>query len=360
MAERPGRAFIPINNINTDMFGCLEGGDTMIEAIFDDLYRVEIPLPKNPLRATNSYFIRGSERNLIIDTGFNRAECRESMDAAVKELDFDLDKTDLFITHLHGDHSGLIVHLARHGMTVYGGEYHALCQASAGNSGPNWSYFNDLMLESGLFASDKITSEAHPGYKFASPQYGKIKVVKDGDWIQVGRYNFRCVETQGHAPDHICLYEQDKKLFLCGDHILKTITPNITVWAAPWNIKRDYLGEYLQNLEKCAALDISLALPGHRGIIEDIPARVNELKEHHRARLSETLDILSGEELSGVMTASRMHWDLSYKSWDEFPPAQRIFATGEALAHLTHLVFTGEVKKERKDGIVYFKRTSDK
>jgi len=336
----------------------MKGIKAMIEPIFEDLYRVEIPLPKNPLKATNSYFIRGDERNLIIDTGFNRQECREAMDEAIKELGFSLEKTDLFITHLHGDHSGLVSYIARPGMTIWGGHYHALCAALA-EKGPQWSYFNDLMTESGLYATEKITLESHPGYKFSAPSFSGIQTVEDGDLINVGRYTFRCVKTPGHAPDHICLYEQEKKLFICGDHILKKITPNITVWGAPWTIERDYLGEYLQSLEKSAELDVVLALPGHRGVIENIRERVDELKEHHRVRLQETLDILGDKELTGVMVASRMHWDLSFNLWEEFPPAQKIFATGEALAHLTHLAFTGTVDRELKNGIVYYKKINN-
>jgi len=51
-----------------------------------------------------------------------------------------------------------------------------------------------------------------------------------------------------------------------------------------------------------------------------------------------------------------MRWDIKAKSWDDFPAAQKLFATGEALSHLSHLVFRGEVRKELADGVVYFSR----
>ena len=38
----------------------------MIEEVGTDLYKIEIPLPKNPLKALNSYAIKSPERNLII------------------------------------------------------------------------------------------------------------------------------------------------------------------------------------------------------------------------------------------------------------------------------------------------------
>jgi len=46
----------------------------MIEQILPDLYRMEIPLPVNPLKALNSYVIKTANRFLIIDTGMNREE----------------------------------------------------------------------------------------------------------------------------------------------------------------------------------------------------------------------------------------------------------------------------------------------
>ena len=49
-----------------------------------NIYRIEAPLPKNPMKLLNSYLIRGKERSLIIDTGFNRPECREAMTSALE------------------------------------------------------------------------------------------------------------------------------------------------------------------------------------------------------------------------------------------------------------------------------------
>ena len=83
----------------------------MFEEVAPSIYKVKIPLPHNPLGSLNSYFIKGNDRTLIVDTGFNIPECKEAMYAALHELDIDLQKTDFFITHLHADHSGLVANL---------------------------------------------------------------------------------------------------------------------------------------------------------------------------------------------------------------------------------------------------------
>ena len=85
---------------------------SIIEEVLPNLFRIEIPLPKNPLKAVNSYVIKSSERNLIIDTGFNQEECESAMQTGLRKLEIDLRKTDFFITHLHDDHIGLVPKLA--------------------------------------------------------------------------------------------------------------------------------------------------------------------------------------------------------------------------------------------------------
>ena len=59
----------------------------MIEQIYPHIYSNPIPLPKNPLKALNSYIIVSPERNLIIDTGFNQPECIEAFFGGVAELE---------------------------------------------------------------------------------------------------------------------------------------------------------------------------------------------------------------------------------------------------------------------------------
>jgi len=91
----------------------------MIEELLPDLYRVEVPLPRSPLKALNSYIIKGNGRFLIVDTGMNREECLIPMRSALEKLNIDLEKTDFFITHLHADHSGLVGKLSTDSSKVY-------------------------------------------------------------------------------------------------------------------------------------------------------------------------------------------------------------------------------------------------
>ncbi|MBP1735780.1 MAG: Zn-dependent hydrolase, glyoxylase [Deltaproteobacteria bacterium] len=76
----------------------------MVEEIAAGLYKVGIPLSGSPLKALNSYVVKGAERSLVIDTGWNREECLNAMQAGLTSLGVNLRKTDFFITHMHSDH----------------------------------------------------------------------------------------------------------------------------------------------------------------------------------------------------------------------------------------------------------------
>ncbi len=328
----------------------------MAEEVYPNIHKLTIPLPKNPLKALNAYLIKGNKRHLLIDTGFNRPECLAAMEKELAELGIEKDSFDLFITHLHGDHSGLAGSLVFENTKVLTGQYCAdsLTKKSTGAK----NRFYDFVIQSGL-ADMGLTPEdssIHPGVRYAAQKIEQAQVIKDGDPIKVGDFELLCVETIGHTPGHMCLYEPHHQLLFSGDHILGKITPNIAIWGNPWTIDQDYLGEYLKSLDKVGRLKVKLVLPGHRHLVRDLHQRISELKAHHHFRLEDMLEKLKDEKLTGAQVASRMKWDLSYSSWDKFPPAQKFFATGEALSHLTHLVFSGLLKKELDQEVVYYAR----
>lgn len=79
----------------------------MVNEVYPNIFLNEIPLPKNPLKSINSYIVKSESRNLVIDTGFNTPECQNELMRGLEELNLDLKKTELLITHMHTDHSGL-------------------------------------------------------------------------------------------------------------------------------------------------------------------------------------------------------------------------------------------------------------
>jgi glyoxylase-like metal-dependent hydrolase (beta-lactamase superfamily II) len=317
----------------------------MIEEIRPDLFRIQVPLPNTPLKSLNSYVVRDPRRSLIIDTGLNHDICFEALQAGLKEIGVDPARADLFITHLHADHFGLVARLATADTRVYFNRPDAEIIES-------WEGFGPMLEYAGRngFPVDRLRAAlaAHPGSRFGSEWVPPLEVLADGDGIEVGPYRFRCVSTPGHTLGHMCLYEPQHKLLIAGDHILIDITPNIQCWSDDENP----LKAYLESLHKVAALDVACTLPGHRRLMADPRPRIAELQAHHRARLAEVVEILADGPRNAFEIAARMTWDIQADRWEDFPVAQQWFATGEALSHLRYLEEEGKIARlEAGDGV---------
>lgn len=325
-----------------------------VEQIAPGIYRIGVPLPGNPLRMTNTWLVMGGPRHLLIDNGFNMPECFEALMAGLGSLNVPLNSLDCFLTHTHTDHTGLTHCLAvAPEARIFTSAGDGAAMNHAVNNERHWRDLFHSMLPHGFSQGDidRLLS-AHPAKIYAPPQALNFTPVGEGDVLEYGAYKLRVLSVPGHTPDHVALLDEERGLFFAGDHILGRITPNI----APWASMPNPLGSYLKSLDRTRGLPIRLTLPGHRAVIEDTRARIDELKAHHAARLDEVRGILrTGGQMSASAVARRMSWNLRYPDWDAFPVQQRWFATGEGLSHLRHLHAIGEVSLHTgADGSISF------
>ena len=137
----------------------------------------------------------------------------------------------------------------------------------------------------------------------------------DGDAIEVGRYRFRVVETPGHTPGHLALYEPESRILFGGDHVLFVISPSIALFPDG----ADGLQAYLDSLDKVRALRCEKLFVAHGEPRDDFDERIGWLRDHHLERLEETRGIvrdrpgLVGEE---VIRASQMERPVSHLGGD--------------------------------------------
>lgn len=319
----------------------------MAEEVQEDIFRIELPLPRNPLRSINSYVILGDDRNLVVDTGMNRPECQEVLGPELDSLGIDLSVTDVFITHLHADHLGLAPFVSGGKTDVFMGQPDIDMLAES----DYWRNMHSHAVKNGF--PDRDPQEAikkHPGYRYGPLGPMKMNPVNGGEIFEIGRYRLEVIPTPGHSHGHMCLYDKENRVLFSGDHILPDITPNISLW---WE-GEDHLTEYISSLKKVRDLEVDITLPGHRSIIKDHRKRIDELMEHHHHRTDEVLKILEKGPLNAFDIASKMTWDLTIRKFDDFPIMQKWFAMGEALAHIRFLETDEKVKRTSKDGIFQY------
>jgi glyoxylase-like metal-dependent hydrolase (beta-lactamase superfamily II) len=319
----------------------------MIEQILPDVYRIKVPLPNSPLKDLNSYVIKSGGQSLVIDTGFNRTACYDAMLAGLGELGLDPSKTDFMLTHMHADHTGLISKLATPASKVYFGRIDARIY----DRSINWQPMMAYALSNGFQAEDiQKAMDAHPGIKYLPETVPEFTLLDDGDVITVGDFQLQCILTPGHTKGHICLFDSVHRMLISGDHILYDITPHIESWSYETNS----LKHYLDSLDRVRDLPVDIVLPGHRNTFTDLKGRVDALKEHHRQRALEVIEVIGDNSMTAYQIAAGMTWDIRCENFEQVPAAQKWFAVGEAIAHLRWLEGEGRIQRNVGEELVTF------
>ena len=311
-----------------------------MEKVAHNIYRIEVPLPGNPLKILNSYVIKGELRSLIIDTGFNTPLSEISLQQGLQELNIDLSQTDIFLTHLHADHSGLACKLKTKTNQVWISEPDAAILKRSIQD----DYWDKMLVVQNLMGvpeDKRLMKEDHPGFAHRLENPEQLTVVKAGEEIEVGGYRFEVLDLKGHTPGHLGLWEQKHGILFSGDHVLSKITPNINYW----DLKIDYLGAFLDNLKKLKILPMKIIFPAHRKIIDQPMERIDQLLAHHQERLARILELLSEKPSSMYEIAAGIPWDFGGGQFIDFPPTQQWFAVGEVYAHMEHLEAMGSVAR---------------
>lgn len=295
--------------------------------IYPNLYLVRVPLPHNPLHALNSYFILDDDgTTTIVDVGFNHPDCEQALSDALAALGRSWDKVQVVLTHSHPDHTGNLDRIWREGMPVLANlhsfqEVKNLMEMEGNVYGP-------LLLQAATSEQqqDMTFGEEGPRLHVSAEllplsTYPTMTYLADGDRLSLGEFEFEVIETPGHDPWHICLYEAAHKILLSGDHVLERITPSVSSWFSAYNA----LAEFLDSLEKVRGYDVDLVLPAHGKPFTGMGERVDFLIEHHRKRLEEIYELVADGHDDIVQISQHATW--------RYPRLEELAARSEVLLH---------------------------
>jgi len=320
-----------------------------MKKLAENLYQMNIPLPKSPLRVIQAYIIIGEKRNLLIDTCFNGDESEQAVLAGFGELGITPENTDVFVTHMHVDHSGLIARLKRPGNTIYASVVDAE-YINAFQNPKHWGWIFQSNIVAGVPKEEQLQVTQHVAYHQRPERIVEMTRLEMGDVLEAGGYRLEVVDLKGHTPGQIGLWDAEKGFLFCGDHILSGISPNITAW----NFEEDYLQYFCDSLERVRGLSVKRLFPAHRAPSPDVNVRIDELLEHHVVRLDIMRGLLKkhGVPMSAYEVAAEVEWNQD-KQLKDLPVQQKWFACSETLAHLQHLYFIGEVTRTEDEAGAY-------
>jgi glyoxylase-like metal-dependent hydrolase (beta-lactamase superfamily II) len=300
----------------------------------DGIRRVTFPLPLG-IDHVHCYLVRGSDGSwLLVDSGLGLPGAEERWTGVLDALDAPV--TRIAITHFHPDHVGDAASVAEltSAVVLQGRVDEEQCRRTWGSERNPDRYIGHA-LANGLppEEADELRRETDALARVVHPVESPLPL-EPGDELD----GWRVLHLPGHADGHLALLRDG--IMLAGDTILDPISPVVGLYpdASP-----DPLGDYLDSLRRIVELAPRIAFAGHREPIADPAARAQELLEHHRRRLDDTLRALALEPLSGYEVSHRV-----------FPsalaPALRRFALAETLAHLERLVREERAERLEESG----------
>ena len=199
------------------------------------------------------YLLRGKERALLLDAGLGVADLRA---AAVRLTDLPL---SVALTHAHWDHIGGLRQFPD--FAVHGAEENWLSSAFPL---PDEQVRQSLTREPCAFPPDFDP-------KNYRPFRGKpARLLRDGEWLDLGGRALTVLHTPGHSPGHCCFYEAERGYLFSGDLLycgrLDAFYPTTDPWA------------FRASLHRVRALEIGRIFPGHRTLKVplDLPRRAAE------------------------------------------------------------------------------------
>jgi glyoxylase-like metal-dependent hydrolase (beta-lactamase superfamily II) len=151
----------------------------------------------------------------------------------------------------------------------------------------------------------------------------------------------------------VCLYEPDRGLLLCGDHILQDVAPNVSL--QPYTEENPMPG-YLSSLEWMAEMPVQLALPGHGTPFPSPRERALSLIDHQTERQAHLRGLLSDTPQTAYQLAEHVWAHSKPHNWAEFNPRLRRNGMATVAAHMELLSERGEARRI-DDGIVAFARS---
>lgn len=331
-----------------------------VEEVADGVHRVPLPLPLDGLHAVNVYAVLHRDGVTLVDGGWRVDPAREALRTALEKLGAaEDDVRRCLVTHMHRDHYSLATELrARAGTAVALGEGErpslARLQDVARGERPDGVWGIDTRLfEAG--AADLVAElrrhrriDLEEARSYQDPDHW----LADGARIDADGRHLRVLATPGHTAGHVAYVDDVAGLMFAGDHVLPHITPSIGFEPAP---PTSPLADYLSSLARVLDEPDRVLLPAHGPAGGSVHRRVEELLEHHRIRLDQTLAAVTAEPGPALATTRLLRWTRHERGFAELDLFNRMLAVNETLAHLLVLRAQGRVDAEDGDGVLQFR-----
>jgi glyoxylase-like metal-dependent hydrolase (beta-lactamase superfamily II) len=180
---------------------------------------------------------------------------------------------------------------------------------------------------------------------------GDLVPLRDEMELEFESGSLRVLHTPGHTPGSCSFHREANRTLICGDCILKRITPNPMLAPDPVDPTRRFrsLAEYLVSLARLRSLAPTMAYGGHGEPVTDF--------EEIFHRYVRAIDERQSRVIKMVKPAGTTAFDIAKElfaaSFDH--DVHRFLALSEAIAHLDYAESEGKLAVEMSSGVEYYR-----
>lgn len=232
----------------------------------------------NPKPACHVYLVKGTRKNLLIDTGL--PQTTDYLVRCLWEVGLEIADINLVVlTHEHMDHIG--------GLPLFMNTAVVAAHSLAANK---------IFLQDEFVMMTKAFTDKRDAFN--------VDLCLEGEaTIELGNYNFQVLHTPGHSSGCICLYEADRRLLFTGD--------TITAGGGMAGIfGSGSISDYIRTLKKLSAMRISEFYPGHGWISKNAEVDIKTATERAVALLADSKVLFealnrSAEDFDHIFTSAK-------------------------------------------------------
>ncbi|REJ75439.1 MAG: MBL fold metallo-hydrolase [Acidobacteria bacterium] len=259
----------------------------------------------------------------------------------------------IVLTHAHEDHCGLAKRVRDEALNaeifVHKWETGHLFGRLAKDA------HRDLMERAGVPARVfKEMREVYEGISLLTDSLSETEMTElaDGQELVFKNGVIKVLHTPGHTPGSCSFVREADRTLICGDCVLKRITPNPIVSPDPSDPSSRFrsLAEYLVSLARIRSYSPTLVYGGHGEPIWDFEEIFNRYVNAIENRQKKVLGFVTG---SGVTA-----WEVARRLFPEAigEDVHRFLAVSEAIAHLDYAVSEGRIGMEFGDGVEFYRK----
>jgi glyoxylase-like metal-dependent hydrolase (beta-lactamase superfamily II) len=311
------------------------------ERVVPGVWRLRLPLPWPGVPHCNAWAIAAGDGIVLVDCGMHEPGSLAHLERALDQVRLRLERVRLLVcTHAHADHYGQAATvLDRSGCELWMHPDHAHATRGADDPEASLARRVEIARQSGV-PEEPLRRYQESGRTRPSGIAEVVlpdRLLVEGTEVESDLGTWRTVETPGHAPSHVCLYEPEHRILLSGDHVLGRVSLYYDYGWTP-----DPAGEFLASLDRVDALGARLCLAGHARPFTDVDGHVRASRDLVRRRLEATERALAAGPRTAFEIIDEVHGEQASDTTTQW------WLT-ETLCYLTHLERTGRVVREGGD-----------